>query len=449
MPVLSRRALRLCATSVILLLAALAAGCTAPAGHPALEQADTAVERARRSPRVRALAAAELDRAEVALQDARAAARAGASPDRVEHLVYVVNQRAALAEARAAQRVARSEIAMLEGTLDHTLAQGRVQPSRHRQASFPAGDRQPRAPLQDDARTPWAEDQQAPSRLPVSRQDEAPLRELQQAQSPPQAHTPLQEPQQEQAQLPVPRQTRAPLQELQQAQSPSQAPALLQEPQQDQAPPQVPRQTGAPLQEFQQAPPPRESHALSQASHQEQAPRQAHALLEESQQELAPPQSSRQAQELLQESRHAAAPPQEAQEVDGPIQEAREGLGSMEQVGEEQPHPVPAAVEDSPREITLNLAQLSFAGAEPTSETGERLAGLAEQLLREPEHSVSIQAEFNLPDPEARTTLEQRVEIVRAILLRRGIAPARVVVRASGDGPAEPRATSPLIEAPY
>ena len=32
--------------------------------------------------------------------------------------------------------------------------------------------------------------------------------------------------------------------------------------------------------------------------------------------------------------------------------------------------------------------------------------------------------------------LEQRVEIVRAILLRRGIAPARVVVRASGDGPA-------------
>ena len=34
--------------------------------------------------------------------------------------------------------------------------------------------------------------------------------------------------------------------------------------------------------------------------------------------------------------------------------------------------------------------------------------------------------------------LEQRVEIVRAILLRRGVAPERVVVRASGDGPAEP-----------
>ena len=192
MPLLSRRALRLCATSAILLFAALAAGCAPPVGYPALEQADAAVERARRSPRVRALAAAELDRAEVALQDARAAARAGASPDRVDHLVYVVNQRAALAEARAAQRVARSEIAMLEGTLDHTLAQGRVQSGRQRRASFPARDRQPRAPLRD-APTPWAEDQQAPSRLPVSRQIEAPLREIQQAQPPPQAHAPLQE----------------------------------------------------------------------------------------------------------------------------------------------------------------------------------------------------------------------------------------------------------------
>jgi hypothetical protein len=74
---------------------------------------------------------------------------------------------------------------------------------------------------------------------------------------------------------------------------------------------------------------------------------------------------------------------------------------------------------------------------------------VADQLLREPERSVSIKAEFNLPEPEARTMLEQRVEVVRAILLRRGIAPARVMVRASGDGPAEPQATSPLVEAPY
>jgi hypothetical protein len=74
---------------------------------------------------------------------------------------------------------------------------------------------------------------------------------------------------------------------------------------------------------------------------------------------------------------------------------------------------------------------------------------VAEQLLREPERSVSIAADFNLPDPKARTTLEQRVEIVRAILLRRGIAPARVVVRAIGDGPLEPRARPPFAAAHY
>jgi hypothetical protein len=102
-----------------------------------------------------------------------------------------------------------------------------------------------------------------------------------------------------------------------------------------------------------------------------------------------------------------------------------------------------------PQELTLSLAQLSFAGAEPTSETAERLAAVAEQLLRAPERRIAIEAEFNLPDPEARTMLEQRVEIVRAILLRSGIAPERVVVRASGDGPAAPRATSSFVEAPY
>ena len=159
------------------------------------------MERARRSPRVRALAAAELDRAEVALQEARDAARAGASPDQVEHLMYIVNQRAVLAEARAAQQVARSEIQMLEGALDQVLAQRRLGQGRQRQASFPARDRQPRAPLQVPARAPVAEDPQP--------------------QMPLQAAASLQEPQQ--AQLPLP--------------SPQQAQAMPQEPQPDQAPP--------------------------------------------------------------------------------------------------------------------------------------------------------------------------------------------------------------------
>jgi len=44
--------------------------------------------------------------------------------------------------------------------------------------------------------------------------------------------------------------------------------------------------------------------------------------------------------------------------------------------------------------------------------------------------------------------MERRVEVVRAILLRRGIEPARLVVRAAGDGPVAPSTTSPFVESP-
>jgi hypothetical protein len=367
MRVLNRRALRLRVTSALLLATALAAGCTTPAGHPALEQADAAVERARRSPRVRALAPAELDRAEVALQEARDAARAGASPDQVGHLVYIVSQRASLAEARAAQQVARSEIQMLEGALDQVFVRGRLGPGRQRQASFPARDRQPRAPVQVHPRGPLADDQPAHSQL------------------------------------------------------------------------QPPRQAGAPLHEVRQA----------------QSPGQAEALLQESRHALAPPQEHQQPHASPPEPQPALAPLQELQQVSGSMGEARGSPGGPGSVGQAEdvaaaaPDPLAADIGTSPQEITLSLAQLSFAGAEPTSETDERLAAVAEQLLRESERSVAIKAEFNLPDPAARTMLEQRVEIVRAILLRRGVAPERVVVRASGDGPEEPRATPSLVEAPY
>jgi hypothetical protein len=379
MPILSRRSPRLRAASVALLLA-LAAGCATPPGHPALEQADAAVERARRSPRVRALAAAELDRAEVALQDAREAARTGASPDRVEHLVYIVSQRAALAEARAAQQVARSEIEML----DRVLVQGRPEPSRQRRASFPARDQRPRATVQLQARSPLAENRQA--------------------QMPPQAPQPIQ--------------------------------ALSEKP----------RQADAPLQQS----------------------RHADAELQESRQADAPLQGSRHADTELQESRQADAPIQEPQQTLPSVDELQQAALAAEQVRKDpeavaeapavpgsaqeaaaKPGPATADVEALPQELTLSLAQLSFAGAEPTSETAERLAAVAEQLLRAPLRRVAIEAEFNLPDPEARTMLEQRVEIVRAILLRSGVAPERVVVRASGDGPAQPRARSSFVEAPY
>jgi hypothetical protein len=73
---------------------------------------------------------------------------------------------------------------------------------------------------------------------------------------------------------------------------------------------------------------------------------------------------------------------------------------------------------------------------------------LAERLVREPEPRVSIEAQFDLPEPEARTEMERRVEVVRAILVQRGIAAERLVVRAVGDGPVEPAASSSLVEPP-
>jgi outer membrane protein OmpA-like peptidoglycan-associated protein len=104
-------------------LAALVVGCVAPPSeHAALDQARAAVERARGAPRVRALAAVELDRAEVTLRRAEAAATAGAPASHVDHLAYAARGQAALAEAYAANRVARSEVEVLQRTLDQLLA---------------------------------------------------------------------------------------------------------------------------------------------------------------------------------------------------------------------------------------------------------------------------------------------------------------------------------------
>src|ERR671918_619893 len=125
--------------------------------------------------RVRALAAAELDRAEGALEHARAAARAGAPPDQVEHLAYVVSQRAALADARAAERVARSEIGKLQRALGQALAHGRLQRDRQARAPLERAQRE-RAPVQEDQRT------RAP--LEADRREHASVQEDQQARAP-------------------------------------------------------------------------------------------------------------------------------------------------------------------------------------------------------------------------------------------------------------------------
>jgi outer membrane protein OmpA-like peptidoglycan-associated protein len=290
------------------LLAALTFGCAAPAEHPSLAQADATLEQARRAPRVRALAAAELDRAEVALEEARAAARAGASRDQVEHLAYIVSQRAALAEARAAERVARSEIETLESARDQTLAHGRPEPGRRGGASPSPPHQQRRATAPYEARAPL---EGVPSAKVAARPAQQPAPALPEAQDPP-------------------------------------------------------------------------------------------PLLPDGQEALA--------------------------------------VVAVERT--------PADMAAPPQEITLRLTQLSFQGAEPSNAALEQLAALAERLLREPAQGVSIEADFDLPDPEARTEMERRVEVVRALLVQRGVAPARLVVRTVGDGPAAPQASPPLAEAP-
>ena len=107
-----------------------------------------------------------------------------------------------------------------------------------------------------------------------------------------------------------------------------------------------------------------------------------------------------------------------------------------------EPDAMAADLEPMPQDISLSVAQLPFAQGEPTPEALEELAGLAERLLREPQRSLLIEAEFGLPEPEARTLMERRVEVVRAFFLERGVAPARLMVHATGNAPVGPPATS-------
>jgi hypothetical protein len=246
------------------------AGCAGSAPHPALDDAHAAVERARGLPRVRALAAAELDLAEIALEQAGAAARAGAPPAEVEHFAYVASQRAAFAEARAAAELARSETRLLRRAMGQPAVETRLE-----------GQKTRRLARKDRGSAPQGEDQ----RQRVS----------------------------------------------------------------------------------------------------------------------------------------AAADP---------------GMRAA------VPDAMAADVEPMPQDISLSVAQLPFAQGEPTPDALEELAGLAERLLREPQRSLLIEAEFGLPEPEARTLMERRVEVVRAFFLERGVAPARLVVHATGNAPVGPPATS-------
>jgi outer membrane protein OmpA-like peptidoglycan-associated protein len=466
MRVLRTRTLALRATTILFALAAFTAGCAAPAGHAALDQASAAVERARGAPRVRALAAAELDRAEMALEQARAAARAGAPRDHVEHLAYIVSQRAALAEARATERVARSELAKLQRRLDQTTVRGphhsdqRVgasrqqdQPARvwrqeHAQASALLKESRDGAAMQDD---------QARAVLDENRWELASARED------PQKRAPLEQDRGVGAAVQEDRQTHGPLdehrrgrpwgQEDRQAGMPLQQNhregALLQKHRQATARLEQDRRESAPVRGDGPAPPVEQDGGEGGALRED---RHAHARLDQ----------DRGPGEAMQDDRHTRASPERDRRERAPIEDdwqaraplaghdrwARARAEDDQQARAAEQDPVVAIVEAVPQDITLRLARLPFDGAEPTSDTLEELAAVAERLLREPGPDVVIEADFDLPDPEARTVMERRVEVVRAILLRRGIEPARLVVRAAGDGPVEPPATPPLAESP-
>ena len=372
------------AMPMILLLAGLVAGCAAPAESPALRQADAAVERARSAPRVRALAPAELDRAEAVLEQARAAARAGASPDQVEHLAYVVQQRAALAEARATERVAQSEVDGLQRALDQVVPHGRLE--RVGRGSSVLRARQPRA-LQEQARAAREDERQQGPKRPSIEGDQPTSVTLEPNQ---QAPGTLADPQQARASIADDQKQRAPV--------------------------------GGDLNE--------RASIVSDLERRESAGDQVARLkVFDDQQDRA----------TVADGEEAPAPVEEHDD--------RTSGENGEDAPTAEPDPI-AAGAAVPQDITLRLAELPFEGAEPTSATGARLAALAERLLREPERGLAIEAEFDLPDPEARTLMERRVEVVRALLLQRGIAPARLVVRAGGAGLAKPQSASSVVEAP-
>jgi hypothetical protein len=92
-------------------------------------------------------------------------------------------------------------------------------------------------------------------------------------------------------------------------------------------------------------------------------------------------------------------------------------------------------------ELVLNLAELAFDAAGPSYATAKELERTAAWLIREPALIVAIRADFDQPEPAAHPTMEGRVEIVRAELLRRGVEASRIRLRAGA--PERERVLSP------
>ena len=103
---------------------ALVAACAGRSSE-SLEEARRAVDTARSDQEVLARAPEQLQESERALDRAESAFRGGADQDQIDHLAYVAEQRAAVAEAIADERVALAEIEELGGERDAAVLDAR------------------------------------------------------------------------------------------------------------------------------------------------------------------------------------------------------------------------------------------------------------------------------------------------------------------------------------
>ena len=115
-----RRAARVALIGTVTLVAA----CAGRSGE-SLEEARRAVDAARSDQDVLAHAPEQLQESEQALDRADSAFRSGADQDQIDHLAYVAEQRAAVAEAVADERVALAEIEEFGGERDALVLDAR------------------------------------------------------------------------------------------------------------------------------------------------------------------------------------------------------------------------------------------------------------------------------------------------------------------------------------
>jgi OmpA-OmpF porin, OOP family len=107
--------------------AAIVAGCAAPTETAGLRQAESSVQTARADPSVQKYASVDLMKSEEALQLARNASTAEESEAEVDHLAYLAQQRAAIAQAKGQAGASRAQIEQLGKQRPEILLQAEKQ----------------------------------------------------------------------------------------------------------------------------------------------------------------------------------------------------------------------------------------------------------------------------------------------------------------------------------